>query len=120
MTAICVTPRRCHRAPGPSGSLTCPAFDLVPLAVRLPANGTSAALLWASHCNKIEVGGCTDCVLAATTSAAAWAIHEREHTNAKEPIVTELAEIEVEAEESEENAPVYACRVAEIWGLGLS
>ena len=36
---------------------------------------------------EIEVGGCTDCVLAATTAAAVSAILEREHTKAKESIV---------------------------------
>jgi hypothetical protein len=35
--------------------------------------------LWASHRNKIEVGGCTDCVLAATTAAASSAILGHEH-----------------------------------------
>jgi hypothetical protein len=30
--------------------------------------------LWASHRNKIDVGGCTDCALAATTAAASSAI----------------------------------------------
>jgi hypothetical protein len=90
---------------------------------RKPARGTWAARLWASHRNKIEVGGCTDCVLAATTAAAASAILEREHTTQKESIVNELAEIEVEADESEvseEEARVYAWRVEQLSGLGLS
>jgi hypothetical protein len=38
----------------------------------------------------------------------------------KESIVDELAEIEVEAEESEEDALVYAWRVEQLSGLGLS
>jgi hypothetical protein len=38
----------------------------------------------------------------------------------KESIVDELAEIEVEAEESEEDARVYAWRVEQLSGLGLS
>jgi hypothetical protein len=54
------------------------------LLFRKPAKGTSAARLWASHRSKIEVGGCTDCVLAATTTAASSAIlrfeHERERS----------------------------------------
>jgi hypothetical protein len=46
---------------------------------RKPAKGVLAARLWASHRNKIEVGGCTDCVLAATTAAASSAILGHEH-----------------------------------------
>jgi len=46
------------------------------------------------------------------------------NTNAKESIVDELAEIEVEVEveveESEEDAGVYAWRVEQLSGLGLS
>jgi hypothetical protein len=38
----------------------------------------------------------------------------------KESIVNELAEIEVEAEESEEDARVYAWRVEQLSGLGFS
>jgi predicted component of type VI protein secretion system len=41
-------------------------------------------------------------------------------TNAKESIVDELAEIEVELEESEEDARIYAWRVEQLSGLGLS
>jgi hypothetical protein len=60
-------------------------------------------------------------VLATTTAAAVSAILEREHTNARESIVNELAEIEVETEESEgEDARVYAWRVEQLSGLGLS
>jgi hypothetical protein len=40
--------------------------------------------------------------------------------DAKESIVDELAEIEIEAEESEEDALVYAWRVEKLSGLGLS
>src|SRR4051812_28538877 len=69
-----------------------------------PAGRRAGARLWASHCNKIEVGCCTGCALAVTTAGSSSAILEREHTNAKEPIVNELAEIEVETEESEEDA----------------
>jgi hypothetical protein len=60
-------------------------------------------------------------VLAATTAAAASAILSG-NTNAKESIVDELAEIEVEAEaeESEEDARIYAWRVEQLAGLGLS
>jgi hypothetical protein len=66
----------------------------------------------------MEVGGCTDCVLAVTTAAAVSAILEREHTNPKESIVDELAEVEVE--ESEEEARVYTWRVEQLSDLGLS
>ena len=59
-------------------------------------------------------------MLAATTAAASSAILEREHTNSKESIVNELAEIEIEAEESEEDARVYAWRVEQLSELGLS
>ncbi len=38
----------------------------------------------------------------------------------KEPIVEELAEIEVAAEESEEDARIYAWRVEQLSTLGLS
>ena len=90
---------------------------------RLSFLGTAdviARRMWASYCNQIEVGGCTDCVLAATTAAAVSAILEREHTNAKESIVNELAEIEIETGESEEDARVYAWRVEQLSGLVLS
>jgi len=43
----------------------------------------SAARLWASHRDEIEVGGCTGCVLAATTAAASSAILGCEQTKAK-------------------------------------
>jgi hypothetical protein len=76
--------------------------------------------VWASHRNKIEVGGCTDCVLAATTGAASSAILERDHMNAKESIVDELTEIEIVTEQSEEDARVYAWRVEQLSGLGFS
>jgi hypothetical protein len=94
---------------------------------RKPAKGGSLAVrLWASHRNKIEVGGCTDCALAAMTAAASSAILEREHTNAKESIVDKPAEIEVEIEEIdeieeiEEGALVNAWRVEQLSRLGLS
>jgi hypothetical protein len=57
-------------------------------------------------------------VLAATTAAASSAILGHENTNGKEPIVDELAEIEVEADESEEEARVYAWRVEQLSGSG--
>lgn len=76
--------------------------------------------MWASHCNKIEVGGCVDCVLAATTGAASSAILERDHMNAKESIVDELTEIEIVTEQSEDDARVYAWRVEQLSGLGFS
>ena len=79
-----------------------------------------AAPLWASHCHKIEVGGCPDCVLAATTAAASSAILGCEYTNAKESIVEELAEVGFETEESEEDGRVYEWRVEQLSGLGLS
>jgi predicted component of type VI protein secretion system len=41
--------------------------------------------------------------------------HER-----KESIVNELAEIEMKAEESDEDARIYAWRVEQLSGLGLS
>jgi predicted component of type VI protein secretion system len=59
-------------------------------------------------------------VLAATTAAASSAILGCEHTTRKESIVDELAEVEVETEESEEDARVYAWRVEQLSGLGLS
>ena len=59
-------------------------------------------------------------MLAATTAAASSAILEREHTNAKEAIVNELAEIDVESEESDEDARVYGWRVEQLLRLGLS
>jgi predicted component of type VI protein secretion system len=59
-------------------------------------------------------------VLAATTAAASSAILGCEYTNAKEPIVEELVEIEVEAGESEEDARIYAWRVEQLSELGLS
>jgi hypothetical protein len=58
-------------------------------------------------------------VLAATTAAASSAILGREYTNAKESIVDELAEIEVEFE-SEEDARINAWRVEQLARLGLS
>jgi hypothetical protein len=42
------------------------------------------------------------------------------NTNPKESIVDELAEVEVEFEESEEDARVYTWRVEQLSGLGLS
>jgi predicted component of type VI protein secretion system len=59
-------------------------------------------------------------VLAATTAAASSAILRHENTNAKESIVEELLEIDVEAAESEEDARVYAWRVEQLSELGLS
>jgi hypothetical protein len=50
---------------------------------RKPAKGVLAARLWASHRNKIEVGCCAGCVLAATTAAASSAILGWEQTKAK-------------------------------------
>ena len=77
--------------------------------------------LWASHRDKIEVGCCTGCALAATTVASSSAILDSEKTRAREEsTVDELAEIEVEAEESDEGARVYAWRVEQLSGLGLS
>jgi hypothetical protein len=77
--------------------------------------------LWASHCNKIDVGCCASCVLAATTAAAPSAILDLARTRMrKESIVDELAEIEVETDESEEDARVYAWRVEQLSELGLS
>jgi predicted component of type VI protein secretion system len=76
--------------------------------------------VWASYRNEIEVGGCTDCVLAATTSAACSAILNYTNTNAKESIVDELAEVEAETSESEEDERVYEWRVEQLAGLGLS
>jgi hypothetical protein len=88
--------------------------------------GSPTVRLWASHYNKFDVGGCTDCALAATTAAACSAILEREHTNAKESIVDEPAEIEVEIEEIdeiediEEGVLLDAWRVEQLSRLGLS
>jgi hypothetical protein len=59
-------------------------------------------------------------VLAATTAAASSGILDGEHTNAKEPIVDELAEIGVEIEETAEDARIYAWRVEQLSRLGLS
>jgi predicted component of type VI protein secretion system len=44
----------------------------------------------------------------------------RAHETQKESIVNELAEIEVEAEESEDDARVYEWRVEQLSALGLS
>src|SRR3954470_23855216 len=131
MTAMrVVMPRPCHPPAGTSGSPTWPAFDLVPPAGALserravnaaPGAGDYAAAstrrrlkhrvgspLCASHRNEIQVGHCPDHVLAAKTAAASSAILRHENTNAKESIVEELLEIDVEAAESEEHARVYA------------
>jgi hypothetical protein len=43
----------------------------------------SPSRLWASHRTEIQVGGCTACVLAATTTATVSAILGREQTKAK-------------------------------------
>jgi hypothetical protein len=43
----------------------------------------TASRLWASYRDEIEVGGCTRCVLAATTTAASSAILGCEQTKAK-------------------------------------
>jgi hypothetical protein len=80
----------------------------------------SAVLLCASQGSKIRVGRCTDCALAATTAANSSAILDA-NTNAKESIVDELvAEIEVEEEQSAEDARIYAWRAEQLSGLGLS
>jgi hypothetical protein len=42
------------------------------------------------------------------------------NTNPKESIVDQLAEVEVETEESEEDGRVYEWRVEQLSGLGLS
>ena len=76
--------------------------------------------MWASYCNEIEVGDCTDCVLAATTAAGCSAILNQTNTNPKESIVDELAEVEAEIGESEEDERVYEWRVERLSGLGLS
>jgi len=49
----------------------------------MPPDGGLRLRLWASHRNKIDAGGCTSYVLAATTAAASLAILGCEHTNAK-------------------------------------
>lgn len=61
-------------------------------------------------------------MLAATTGAASSAILERDHMNAKESTVDELAEIEIVTMtgQSEEDARVYAWRVEQLSGLGFS
>jgi hypothetical protein len=59
-------------------------------------------------------------VLAATTAAASSAILGCEQTKAKESIVDELAEVEFETEESEEDGRVHEWRVEQLSGLGLS
>jgi predicted component of type VI protein secretion system len=59
-------------------------------------------------------------VLAATTAGASSAILGRENTTRKESIVDELGEIDVEAEESEEDARIYAWQVEQLSLLGLS
>jgi hypothetical protein len=89
----------------------------------LPPDGALGLRLWASHRNKIEVGCCTGCALAATTAASSSAILDCRTRTREESIMDELAEIEVEAleaEESEEDARVYAWRVEQLSGLGLS
>jgi hypothetical protein len=60
-------------------------------------------------------------VLAATTATAPSAILGEENTKQKgESTVDELTEIEIETEESEEDANVYAWRVEQLSDLGLS
>jgi predicted component of type VI protein secretion system len=59
-------------------------------------------------------------VLAATTAGGLLGDPRARTQTRKESIVDELAEIEVEAEESEEDALVYAWRVEQLSGLGLS
>src|SRR3954470_20008848 len=98
------------RSAGGTPAMNRGVFTGVPDAMSRP--------VWASYRNEMEVGGCTDCVLAVTTAAAVSAILEREHTNPKESIVDELAEVEVE--ESEEEARVYTWRVEQLSDLGLS
>jgi hypothetical protein len=51
--------------------------------VPLPPDGALRLRLWASHRNKIEVGCCTDCALAATTAAFSSGILDCENTNAR-------------------------------------
>src|SRR4051794_22775310 len=84
MTAIRVTARPCQRPAGTSGSPACPVLDPVP-RVLFPQAGRrqSAARLWASHRDEIDVGGCAGCVVAATTAAASSAILGCEKTKAK-------------------------------------
>lgn len=84
------------------------------------ARRATAAAVWASHCGKIRVGRCTDCALAATTAAAFSVILQARTRTRRESIVEELEEIEVEAEESAEDACIYAWRVEQLSGLGLS
>src|SRR5262245_60192119 len=98
MTAIRVTLRPCRRSAGTSGSPACPVLDAVPLIASLREAGQErrpprrssgrrttrrAARLWASHRDEIEGGGCTGCVLAATTAAASSAILGCEQRRAK-------------------------------------
>jgi hypothetical protein len=53
------------------------------LVVPEPQDGRWDGYLCASYRKRIQVGGCTDCVLAATTAARSSAILEPDHTTAK-------------------------------------
>jgi hypothetical protein len=61
-----------------------------------------------------------DCALAATTATASCAILGARIRTRKESIVNELTEIEIGAEDSEEDARIYAWRVEQLTGLGFS
>ncbi|HVU76568.1 MAG TPA: hypothetical protein VHC67_03230 [Gaiellaceae bacterium] len=77
----------------------------------------------AGHRNKIEAGSCSGCALAVTTTARLSAILDCENTNERGAEMYDLSEIEFESEEfeeSEEDARIYAWRVEQLSGLGLS
>jgi hypothetical protein len=76
--------------------------------------------LWASHRNKIEAGPCTGCALAVTTAARPSAILDWKNANARGADMDQLSEIEFEPAVSDEDARIYAWRVEQLAGLGLS
>jgi hypothetical protein len=116
MTAIRVTDRRCRVQTAEPGSSACPTLGAI-----LPVRSRGTGELWASYRNKIEAGCCAGCALAATTAAPFSATLEvREHEQERSGIVDELTEIEAEVAESEEGARIYAWRVEQLSGLGLS
>jgi DNA-binding NarL/FixJ family response regulator len=87
---------------------------------RSPPVGRRAGLrLWASHRSKTEVGLLHGLCAGGDDSGFLLGDPLVRGTR-EESIVNELAEIEVEAEESEEGARVYAWRVKQLSGLGLS
>src|SRR4051812_50068195 len=103
MTAMRVTARRCHWLRTGRDHRDAQQSAGFPRAVRwgTPAmnrgvfTGVPDAMsrpVWASYRNEMEVGGCTDCVLAGTTAAAVSAVLERGETKPKESVVGGVGE----------------------------